>query len=308
VNGILTPYQIGTFTNDSKIAGILGIPELTKETSVSYSLGATAKITKGLELTVDAYQIDIKNRIILTNNFNGGSNADLTAELNAAGASSAYLFANAIDTRSRGIEAVLTYFKKINTNSSFNLTLAHSSIQNRVKTNADGHLDIHASDELINSGQLNKYFNRADQSRIESYSPQTKDVLTTQYNYKKAGIMVRLSYFGQVSYWADSTGGAAALASGSNGGNYSKNAFENNTLQTLDQDFGGKVITDITLSYAATKNVSINIGANNLFDVYPDKQTHSGNTSSGRFTYSRAVSQFGYNGRYVFAKVVLNIL
>jgi iron complex outermembrane receptor protein len=308
VNGVLTPYQIGTFTNDSKIAGILGIPELDKETSVSYSLGATAKITKGLELTVDAYQIDIKNRIILTNNFNGGSNAALTAELNAAGASSAYLFANAIDTRSRGIEAVLTYFKKLNTNSSLNFTLAHSSIQNRVKTNADGHLDIHASDELINSGQLNKYFNRADQSRIESYSPQTKDVLTTQYNYKKVGILVRLSYFGEVSYWADSTGAAAALASGNNGGNYSKNAFNNNVLENLDQTFSGKVITDLTLSYAASKNVSINIGANNLFDVYPDKQTHSGNASSGRFTYSRAVSQFGYNGRYVFAKIVLNFL
>jgi iron complex outermembrane receptor protein len=305
VDGILTPFQIGTFTNDSKIAELLGIPKLKKETSVSYSLGATAKIAKGLDLTVDAYQIDITNRIILSNNFNGGTNPGLTTELNNAGASSAYVFANAIDTRSRGVEAVLTYVKKINANASINVILAHSTIQNRVKTDANGHLLIHASDELINSGQYNKYFNRADQSRVESYSPQTKDVFTTQYNYKKAGILVRLSYFGKVSYWADSTGGAAAIIANANGGNYSKNAFNNNVLETVDQTFSGKVVTDLTLSYAVSKLLCINIGANNLFDVYPDKQSHSGNTSSGRFTYSRAVSQFGYNGRYVFAKIVI---
>lgn len=305
VDGTLTPFQVGTFTNDSKIASILGIPKLKKETSISYSLGATAKIATGLELTVDAYQINITDRIILTNNFNGGNDADLKNALNDAGAASAYLFANAIDTRSKGIEAVLSYAKKINANQNITVTLAHSTVQNRVKTDDAGKLIVHASDVLINSGQYYKYFNRADQSRIESYSPQTKVVFTTQYSYKKAGIMVRLSYFGKVSYWNDSTGAAVALATNTNGGNYSKNSFNNNTLENLDQTFSGKVITDLTLSYAATKHVSINIGANNLFDLYPDKQTHYGNTATGRFTYSRAVSQFGFNGRYVFAKIVI---
>jgi iron complex outermembrane receptor protein len=305
VDGTLTPFQVGTFTNDSKIAGILGIPKLKQETSISYSLGATATLAAGLELTVDAYQIDITNRIILTNNFNGGNDPALKDALNEAGAASAYLFANAIDTRSKGIEAVLSYAKKINTNQHISITLAHSTVQNRVKTGDNGQLLIHASDVLINSGQYYKYFNRADQSRIESYSPQTKDVFTTQYNYKKAGIMLRLSYFGKVSYWNDSTGAAVALATNSNGGNYSKNAFDSNKLEDLDQTFSGKVITDLTLSYAVSKLISVNIGANNLFDVYPDKQNHYGNTASGRFTYSRAVSQFGYNGRYVFAKIVL---
>ncbi|MES1249326.1 MAG: TonB-dependent receptor, partial [Chitinophaga rupis] len=77
-NGVSTPTQAGTFTNDSKIAQILGIPTLKQETSISYSLGATAKITKGLDLTVDAYQIDINNRIILSNTFSGGNNAALS--------------------------------------------------------------------------------------------------------------------------------------------------------------------------------------------------------------------------------------
>lgn len=49
------------------------------------------------------------------------------------------------------------------------------------------------------------------------------------------------------------------------------------------------------------------MGANNLFDVYPDKQTHYENTSTGRFTYARTVSEFGYNGKYLFGRVTVNL-
>jgi len=297
INGTLTPVQAGTFTNDSKIAQLLGIPTLKQETSTSFSVGATATLARGLDLTVDAYQIDINNRIIISNTFNGGNNATLTTELNNAGAATASVFANAIDTRSKGLEGVLSYTKSLGFDQSISVTLAHSSIQNRIKRGGDNKIIIHGSDVLVNSGQLAKYFTRADQSRIETYSPQTKDIFTVQYKFKKLGVLVRLSYFGEVSSWADSTGGA----------NLSANAFENNTKESLDQTFGGKLISDLSFSYVFNKKVTANIGADNLLDVYPDKQTHYGNTSTGRFTYSRAVSQFGYNGRYLFARLTFNL-
>ena len=84
--------EVGTFTNDSRAATILGIPSLKEETSKNYSVGLTAIPAKGLEITVDAYQIDIDDRIILTNNFSGGTNAQLKSELEAAGASHGELF------------------------------------------------------------------------------------------------------------------------------------------------------------------------------------------------------------------------
>lgn len=301
VGGVLTPVQAGTFTNDSKIAQILGIPTLKQETSHSYSLGATAKLTKGLDLTLDAYQIDIKNRIVLSNTFSGNTlnqaGIDLTNALNAAGAGTASVFANAVDTRSRGLEGVLSYTKSWGGKQSITLSLAHSSIQNRVKRGDDGKIIIHGSAVLENTGQINKYFTRADQARIEVNSPQTKDIFTAQYKIRHYGVLVRLSYFGKVSNWADST----------NGGNMSANAFDNNKVESLDQTFGGKFITDLSLSYTINKYVTVNAGGDNLFDVYPDKQSHSGNTSSGRFTYSRAVSQFGFNGRYLYGRVTLNL-
>jgi len=109
--------------------------------------------------------------------------------------------------------------------------------------------------------------------------------------------LLRISYFGKVTSLADTTGGAA----------FATNAFDNNKVETLDQTFSSKAITDLSFSYDINKYVSINIGANNLFDVYPDKLTHYNNTSTGRFVYSRAVSQYGYNGRYLFGRVTVNL-
>jgi iron complex outermembrane receptor protein len=301
LNGVLTPVQAGTFTNDSKIAQILGIPSLKQENSYSYSLGATAKLTRGLDLTVDAYQIDINNRIVLSNTFSGNTSSPagiaLATALNNAGANTASVFANAVDTRSRGIEGVLSYTRSWGGNQSITLSLAHSSLQNKVKRGDDGKLIIHGSPVLISTGQLNKYFTRADQARIEVNSPKTKDIFTTQYKIGHYGVLVRVSWFGKVSNWADSSGGA----------NMSANAFDNNKVESLDQTFGSKFITDLSLSYTFNKMVTVNIGGDNLFNVYPDKQTHSGNTSSGRFTYSRSVSQFGFNGRYLYGRVTLNL-
>ncbi|MGB4958664.1 MAG: TonB-dependent receptor, partial [Saprospiraceae bacterium] len=103
--GTLVPIESGTFTNDSKPAEILGIPTLKQETSNSFTIGATINPTSNFEITVDAYQIDIDDRIVLTNNFSDGGNATIKAQLAAANASSANFFTNAIDTRARGLES-----------------------------------------------------------------------------------------------------------------------------------------------------------------------------------------------------------
>ena len=77
--------------------------------------------------------------------------------------------------------------------------------------------------------------------------------------------------------------------------------------ETLDQQFSAKTITDLSLSYDLAKYFTLTVGANNLFDVYQDKHTHSSNVSNGRFIYSRRVQQMGFNGRYVFARISFNI-
>jgi iron complex outermembrane receptor protein len=84
------------------------------------------------------------------------------------------------------------------------------------------------------------------------------------------------------------------------------NAFTGNK-ETLDQTFSAKTVTDLSLSYQVIPQLSITIGANNLFDVYQDKQAHSGNMSLGRFVYSRRVEQMGYNGAYYFGRLNISL-
>ena len=294
----LVPVEAGTFTNDSKAAEILGIPKLKEETSQSYSVGLTANPFKGFELTVDAYQIDIDNRIVLTNNFNGGNNPALQAQLIAAGANAANFFTNAIDTRARGLEAVASYNALFGAHS-LRTTFAMIRIDNEVKKGANGKPNIYASDILVNSGQLGNYYNREDQSRIEVANPQSKLSLTFNYRYKKLGAMLRFVNFGKVQY-LDPTIDPA------NPGVFPINVFTGKR-ETLDQEFSAKTVTDLSISYDITKQLGFTIGANNLFDVYQDRHIHSGNVSQGRFVYSRRVQQMGFNGAYYFARLKLNL-
>ncbi|GGD47611.1 collagen-binding protein [Emticicia aquatilis] len=292
INGVQTPVESATLPNNSRAAAILGIPTLKPETSTNYSLGATAQLGK-LELTVDAYQIAIKDRIILTNNFTANGDANLAAQLTAVGANTANFFTNAIDTRSRGLEAVAAYSTKIGKHG-IKLTLAGAFIDNEVIKGSDGKPAIKASETLIKSGQLANYFNREDQSRIEVASPRNKITGTINYKLSKFGAMVRMVHFGEVVY-LDPTIITEA--------NFVANAFNNNTRETLDQTFTPKTTTDLTLNYQIHKAANIAIGANNIFDVYQDVHKHSGNMSLGRFVYSRRVQQMGFNGRFVFARV-----
>lgn len=297
MNGVQTPVESGTFPNDSKAAQILGIPTLKPETSQNMSIGATAQLGK-LELTVDAYQIKIKDRIILTNNFTANGNADIAAQLSAAGATTVNFFTNAIDTRSRGLEAVAAYSTKLGQNQSLKFTIAGAFINNEVIKGSDGKVAIKASQTLINTGQIGNYFNREDQSRIEVASPKNKVTGTLNYKNGKFGAMLRVVRFGEVVYLDPTITGPDKFVA---------NAFNGGTKETLDQTFSPKVITDITVNYQLLKTLGLAVGANNIFDVYQDVHTHSANMSSGRFVYSRRVQQMGFNGRYVFARLSFSL-
>ncbi len=298
--GSLVPVQAGTFPNDSKLAGLLGIPKLKEETSKNYSVGLTAKPFSGFELTLDAYQIDIDNRIILTNNFTGATSAAIKAILDSAGANTANFFTNAIDTRARGFEAVGSYTTSFMKKHSLRAVLALTLIDNEVKKDASGKPIIHASPILVNGGQLKNYYNREDQSRVEIANPKNKISLTLNYRYSKFGAMIRFVRFGEVTYWDGSNATDPFLPV------TSVNAFTGQT-EITDQTFAAKTVTDLSLSYDITKSLAVTVGANNLFDQYQDIQKHANNMSLGRFVYSRRVEQMGYNGAYYFARLKLSM-
>ncbi len=277
VDGI--PTEVGTFSNDSRAAQLLGIPQLKEETSKSASIGFTGKLPAlNINFTVDGYFIRIDDRVVYTGQFkptNDGSPADelLKQLLAQANAGSATFFANAIDTESMGVDLVVTHkanFSNSNLRTDFALTVG--------KTNQVG--DIKASKILEDAGLVDTYFDETSRIYLEEAVPRTKMNLTFNYNISDFNIMLRGVYFGKVT-----------------------EATNNLANQ---QEFGGKMITDLSFSYLHHNKLRFTVGSSNIFDTYPDKNIDA-NRSSGRFEYSRRSQQFGAGGRYMFARVTLTL-
>ncbi len=308
IGSSILPTQVATLTNESPAAQLLGIPQLKQETSQSIAAGITARPDDDVEITLDAYHIHVDNRIILTNNFDARffSNTAVKAQLIATGATQVNFFTNAVNTNSDGVEGVINYKVDLG-GGKLRMSFAGSIINNSVEKDNKGVPIVNASPTLIANKQLPYYFNREDQSRLEIANPRSKFSATFNYKIDKFSAMVRGVRFGSVtyldSYLNSSTNQYADPASTAS---WSKNTFDGQ-VESFDQVFSPKLVIDASMGYEIAKGLSLTVGANNLFDIYQDIQTHSGNESSGRFVYSRRVSQMGYNGRYVFARVAFNL-
>ncbi len=99
------PFEVGTFPATSDVAITLGAQPLDAEESVNYSLGTVFRFG-GFEATVDAYRIDIDNRIVLSENLNTPQVAALIAPF---GATVARFFINGVETKTEGIDLVARY-------------------------------------------------------------------------------------------------------------------------------------------------------------------------------------------------------
>lgn len=268
------PQEVGTFANDSRAAKLLGIPQLKEETSQSVSLGITAKIPEAnITVTVDGYFVKIDDRVVYTGQFSGpGTGTELDNLLRQANATAASFFANAIDTESKGLDIVVTHKTDIGANWRLKSDLAGTLS----KTKKVG--DINASDVLRNAGLIDTYFPEDSRVYLEEAVPRTKINLSNSLTSDKFIIFLRNVYFGEVT--------------------------EATTTVANQQVFGTKLVTDLSVGYKATDALTLTIGANNLFDIYPDRaKDEFGNRSDGRFDWSRRAQQFGIGGRFLFARI-----
>ncbi|MGB5821611.1 MAG: TonB-dependent receptor [Saonia sp.] len=280
------PQEVGTFANDSRAAELLGIPQLKEETSQSVSLGFTAKIPNAnLTVTVDGYFVKIDDRVVFTGQFSapdGPAGDDLRFLLSQANATAASFFANAIDTESKGLDVVITHDAVLGDNWRLKSDLAGTFSQTRQVG------EINASQVLRDAGLIDTYFPEDSRVYLEEAVPRTKVNLSNSLTSDKFVVFLRNVYFGEVT--------------------------EATTTVANQQVFGTKIVTDLSIGYKATDALTFTIGANNLFDIFPDRAAQDlqpgvdgdqNNRSSGRFDWSRRAQQFGIGGRFLFARVSL---
>ena len=279
INGV--PFDVRTFPVASAEARVLGASDLKPERSVNLSGGVAVEPARGLAFTADFYQIRINDRIVLTDNFTGAAVQDLFNNAGLRGVSGGRFFSNAIGTRSNGVDLVGNYGLNLGTAGVLRLTSGYN--HNIVKVT---HVD--STPAALRAFQEN-LFGRVERTRIERGNPRDNFYVSTNYSLGALGLTARTQRYGEVS----SAGVTATNGTG-----------------TLDQTFGAKWISDLSVSWSLRSRYSVTVGADNIFDVYPDRNLNPGDPATsngglsnfGIFPYN-AISPFGFNGRFVYTRL-----
>ncbi len=322
--------------NNPIVRNAFGINELKPEKSTSFTAGFVGKFGDGYTITVDGYYIMIKDRIVLSTQFNRSNalvGAIMTANSVDPSVSALQFWTNAIDTKTKGVDIVLTK-RFVMGKGTGNVSIAGNFNENKVdggiKTNSV--IDAAANNPSRTDPSKNPandlsvaLFDRLQKSRIEDAQPKSKINLTFSYDIKKLSFLVRTVRFGE-TVLVSATDPKAVNGSG---------VYWNDVALGADQTFEAKFTTDLVITYRHCPALSVSLGANNLFDVYPDRlfvdprndaqnvynnpiqsslttsKTSGGYaagrdlTNRGRFLYG--ANQFGFNGRYIFGRVNVDV-
>jgi len=269
-NSVVT--ETGTFPATGAAAQALGAEPLKAETSLSYSLGLVLQPAERVYVTVDAYQIDIDDRIVLSSNLNLTNNAAaqaLLASLGINGVTAARYFNNAIDTRTRGVDVVGTWSVPLAA-STLDLTASYNYNKTEVTR-------IAPNPAVLSSLGANlERVGRDERGRIEEGSPRDKFALGAAWKLGSWDLSANATRYGEVT-----------------------NRNASNPAQ--DQTFDPKWTLDTAVSFRPNASWTLTVGADNVLDEYPEENIFP-NSTFGLFPYS-LYSPFGFNGRYVYGRV-----
>ncbi|WP_300977367.1 TonB-dependent siderophore receptor [Flavobacterium sp.] len=332
VGGI--PFEVATFANNSEISGLLGFDKLKQEVSRSYSLGFTAKVPSAkLTFTVDGFMIDIDDRVILTDQFlRGVQTTQVQAIFDKENANAATFFTNAIDTRTQGIEAVIAHKAELG-----KFTLSSDFAITSIETKRTGAVKI--TPQLSSGPNLNQYFNERSRVFLEEAFPRFKASLNNSLTNGKVEVFLRNVYFGEVTdpNTTDVNGDGLVGATIVNGlavenehPIYSGRIITdlsvgyevhkgikitlgaNNLFDVYpSKNYGPKTASRVTNAVATNHPQYNSTGLDSNGNLqYTTNNTHPSNTidltNQDQFVYSRNVSQFGQNGRFIFARLNFN--
>ncbi len=282
--------QTGTFPVDSPISRLYGAKPLTPEKSTNFGVGFTAEPARGLTFTIDYYNIKVRDKIFISQAFPVAdalhpdgtiTAADILANpvLSAVGVGGQVgYFTNGLSTRTQGVDVVATYATNA-LGGKLNLSLAYNHTNNKV---------IKANANVISGAQI---------TNIDNLAPHDVVHLTASYSNGPFSLTARENYYGS---WVNATDyGNTAGNAGANGGPL--------------QHFGDKATTDLDLTYKVSDQMAITVGANNLFNTFPDRLNKNstpifpvvGGSADGQ-VFPRNGGPFGLSGGLWYARIKIN--
>ena len=261
VGGVATDFLIAS--NDSALARTAGIPALVEETSTGATLGFTWTPRDNLSMTVDAYRIEIDDRVVLSGGFDS-TDPDIGPILDARGVGGARFFFNSVDTRTQGVDLTVAHDMAWGGG-----TLATYLGVNFSKTEIT---QVHTPPQL--AGREEVLLSERERLFLEQGAPRRKGVLGFDYTHGPWDTSLKIIHFGPqtLGTWSG---------------------------PPLYQRYEAKTSADASVTYAFTDQAKVTIGAANVFDVHPTRQDPL-ETDSGHVSES---VQFGLNGTAYFARL-----
>lgn len=268
INGV--PFDITTFSVDDPVAIALGAQPLDAEDSFNYSLGVAFRLG-GADITIDAYRIDVDDRIVLSENLTAPNVRQYLQDQGFIGSGGGRFFINGVDTETKGVDIVVNYPWVTDNAGSFNFTFAANFNDTKVTKVPS----IPVLDALDPAPVL---FGRINIKTFEEGTPDNKFAFTTDWNFGEFGATFRATRYGDV------------LVPSGNAAN--------------DYYLDAKFIADIEGRWDITDHFRWTLGVDNIADEYPTEAPISQN-GTGNTPYSN-YSPFGRAGRLVYTRLSYN--
>jgi iron complex outermembrane receptor protein len=315
---------------NSAAGRLLGLGDgLQAEHSVNLSLGLVWRPTPGMSTTLDVYQITVTNRIVGSGQIIGTKkgalvSAPVTAAVVASGAAidpavlssgttGINVFANGIDTRTRGADLVFDFpveysFGKIVW--SVGATYNDTTITKYAGTPA-----------LLAGGNppTNELYDPTAYSDLTTANPKYVVNLGALWTTGKLAVNLVEKIYGPSSEFQNDDGDNGPTGPG---GTYLATDYPACTTKPgtlficpggfdyFQSKIGVTAITNLDLSYKMNEHVKFTVGANNLFNKFPGKlnATQRGHENSFSYGDNAGVTQyptfspFGINGGFYYVK------
>jgi iron complex outermembrane recepter protein len=273
VDGVNTVLTVRTFPVNTPEAQLLGATPLRPEEAVNRSAGLILDSPRLPLITVDLYEIRIADRISLRGAVSDTSIIRLFDENGMRGIGGGNYFANAIDTRTRGLDMVASHALPLRGTAVLRLLAGYNRSRTVVTRVSPPPAQLARFESAL--------FNRTSRGVVENGQPRETISVTLTYHAERLGLNLH-----------NQRSGPTALL--------------DQTSPEADQVLRPRWITDARVSYQIHRRLQVAVSAANLFDVYPDDWWDfrqgleaTGASMKGIFRYPGALSPFGMNGRTV---------
>ncbi len=259
-------FEVTTFRVSDPIGIALGAKPLEAEKSVNLSLGAVMRVGK-FNVTVDAYKIDVEDRIVLSENLTSAAVQAFLVTKGFDRAGGGRFFINGVDTTTEGVDVVVNWPVNMDNAGKFDFTVAGNLTRTDVTR-------VPVVQQLTELNPAPVLFGRININTFEVGQPRNKFNASMNWKRGAMGATLRATRYGKVTT-------PAALAI---------NDFTASAETTVDME--GR--------FDLSSKLKLALGAENVFDVYPDAYPASLNPL-GNAPFPN-YAPFGRGGRYVYAR------